>query len=539
MRRLGGGRKLKGNVMLLRPHANATAIEDRPPALDWEAGYVRYRPMLFHALSKLARQGLVARPDDGLDLIHDFFSETWLVIARRFDPSKGKFEPYLYACFLYFARPRLARLLRWHDSLVPLEELAELSDRRTQVEARPHDHDLSAIRRALDLLPEFDREVLLAYVTSGKTSERQLADRFKITRFHLRSSLADALSNVAINLKEPTAFGEIEWAVLSHLSQERRTVKETARALNLTVSEVQAVRARILSRLLNAAKVSPRRTRMASLPVNPEALLMEALVSSADGKTIVPLIRRHAPEIISFLESDKATAFFEKHFQKLDGDRIAMLYETLGLEGGLDPEDRELCESFLVASRAEEKQIGIAFRDLLLPALPIKGTDFDRLFLGAEPISEDRRLIIEKEVSVVNGGAQARALAKFGITPVIVLEACEGISNLAQRYCKAHSVSVGKFVILDNSGKDTSRYKDPVLPRSESIREVMLMTELADKQAEMLFGWISLVGQYIPRLFSGFDAALWGDQLRLHRTDETSANLFEVWSPVPPQEIAA
>src|SRR5471032_2206935 len=101
------GGQAEGTLMLMRSHTKARASGDRLPALDWEAGYIRYRPMLFHALSKLARQGLAARPDDGLDLIHDFFAETWITISGRFEPSKGKFEPYVYGCFLHFARPRL------------------------------------------------------------------------------------------------------------------------------------------------------------------------------------------------------------------------------------------------------------------------------------------------------------------------------------------------------------------------------------------------------------------------------------------------
>ncbi|MBI2738500.1 MAG: hypothetical protein HYX38_18380 [Rhodospirillales bacterium] len=505
------------------------------PDLGWEGGYVRYRPLLFSVLSRLARQGLVVRPDDGLDLIHDFFSETWNSIVRRFDPAKGKFEPYLYACFLHFARPRVIRQMRWQGSLVPLEGLAEISDQRS--EEHDHPHDIASVRRAMSSLPDLERKILLAYVSSNGSSERKLADQFNLTRFRLRSYLADSLSRLAVSLEERTAFDETEWAVLQQLSHEGRTVKETARALNLTAPQVQTVRARVLARLIDAGKASPRRLRMDTN--SPEALLQKALDPATDTDAAAALVQKHAETILSFLESDRADAFFAAHSQDLDSDRIAAIYAALGFDEGRDSADTALCERFLVASREEEASIGTAFSEVLLPALPVYLRNFDAVFRGSEPLPTEDRNRISRETSVVHGGKSAEAMAAYGVTPVVILEACEGIANLARRYCDDRDISVGQFVVLDKSGRDVSRYKSPTLARREAIEEVVLMTELSEKHAERLFDWISRVAEYIPRLFNGFDSALWGDELRLTRTDETWMNFFEMWAPLPPEKVAA
>jgi hypothetical protein len=50
-----------------------TGSQTRAAIPSWGEAYVRYKPLLFSALSKLAARGFTAAPDDAADLVHDFF----------------------------------------------------------------------------------------------------------------------------------------------------------------------------------------------------------------------------------------------------------------------------------------------------------------------------------------------------------------------------------------------------------------------------------------------------------------------------------
>src|ERR1700735_2023701 len=133
--------------------------EQRLPSL--ELAYPRLRTLFFAALGKLARSGFVVSPDDGMDLIHDFFAEAWPGLENHFDPDKGNFESYAYGAFVHFARPRIVRLKRWQNSLIGAERLeAFAGDAGVEVEGP----DQERVRQALAKLPEGEQKILRRYV---------------------------------------------------------------------------------------------------------------------------------------------------------------------------------------------------------------------------------------------------------------------------------------------------------------------------------------------------------------------------------------
>ena len=73
----------------------------------FEQAYSQLMPLFFGALGRLARQGFVVSPADGMDLIHDFFAEAWGGLVAHYDPNKGSFEGYAYVGFVQFSRPRI------------------------------------------------------------------------------------------------------------------------------------------------------------------------------------------------------------------------------------------------------------------------------------------------------------------------------------------------------------------------------------------------------------------------------------------------
>lgn len=102
--------------------------------------------------------------------------------------------------------------------------------------------DIKAVSVAAAKLVPFERELLIAYVSSPATSERDLARRYSLTRYRLRMLLADALAKTAVHLGETSALDDAERSVILALWHEGRTVKEAARVLERPLSEIQAMR---------------------------------------------------------------------------------------------------------------------------------------------------------------------------------------------------------------------------------------------------------------------------------------------------------
>jgi RNA polymerase sigma factor (sigma-70 family) len=226
--------------------------------LDQEAAYLRLRRLLFGALARLARQGFTAPPADALDLIQDFFAEVWPAVSANFDPARGtKLETYVYQAFVHFARPRIAELHRWRNLLVDTVELARISDRLPVAEASESERDLGAVADAIRALPPLHRDVLTAYLASGRPSERAIAEKFSLSRYRLRQTLAEAFARVAIALGERGRISERDWLVARALWEERRTPAEAAGHLGMTSQQIRNARERIGTILVRQLRALP------------------------------------------------------------------------------------------------------------------------------------------------------------------------------------------------------------------------------------------------------------------------------------------
>ncbi|WLB24471.1 sigma-70 family RNA polymerase sigma factor [Bradyrhizobium japonicum] len=527
-----------------------------------EQAYVRYRPLLFSALSRLARHGFTALPHDSLDLIHDFFLEAWEPLTLNYDADKAKFETYLYAAFVRFVRPRIVRLHRWTDALLQPAEFAELDTPITRIEpAGTSLRDIQAIGRALATLAPFERELLRAYVADPGTSERDLAEKFSLTRYRMRLMLADALGKTAVQLGDRDTIDSDERAVANALWRDGRTVKEAARALARTPSDIQALRLRFFEKLAHAIKGGgtdphPPRTDSHADPHTDPPLgrthhmteadhlskakhLLEAALKSSLRGSALDALQKHAEIVVAFLNHPASDEFFERHANALTPDALAGLYSALGSTEPVDPDDAALLEALLETSDQDEQRIGEAFAEVLIPNLPDDFTKFgERIFLGAPRVGKDKLKHLLSETSVIHGGPVAHELAEFGLTPVSIVEASQGIANLARRFCTEHDVKRYGTFILDRAGLTEGYSSQLVLSKERSVAEVQLMCELPAPTAERLFIWLARTAEYATLLFDGFDAELRGDELRLTRTDVPVTNLFARWHK-PPDLIAA
>jgi RNA polymerase sigma factor (sigma-70 family) len=492
----------------------------------------------------LALSGFAAPPDEGLDLIHDFFIEVWSTVKSNYDPNRSKFTTYLYRSFVNFARPRIVRSTRWRDTLLPPEDLGRQIEERDEFAWNGKDtvdsRDLRAVKRALKELPAADRELLRSYLEGHEASERKLARRFLLSRYGLRLKLSDALGQVAVKMSERGSLTDSEWRFALALWKDKRTIREAANIFNRSAAEIQEMRLRLFRQLSNSIHNSGDQSPNAGGSSAHARALLEAVFNPAAGPEAFHALRQHAALVLDFLEQSAGEELLEKHGAHLSVLRLADIYAALGCQQILDEKEVSIRDALLEASETEDSNVGSAFSEVLVPNLPDDLTDFvGRVFLGAPRVESAVYQLLLGDLSVKHGGPKAIDLARFGITPVSVLLGSQGVADVARRFCIAENIRIGQKLILDRGGTREHSRSQPILVRDLSISEVKLVTELPSATAERLFGWLTTVSSYVSQLFGGFDAELMGDELCLRRTDQTVENLYERWFTPPPALAAA
>jgi RNA polymerase sigma factor (sigma-70 family) len=536
---MGSGYGSSGGAIL------ETSANGYAPSPNWEEAYHMYRPLLFGALSKLAGSGFAVPPDEGLDLIHDFFIEAWAAVESNYDPSRSKFTTYLYRSFVNFVRPRIVRSVRWRSTLLPPEDLSRQIEEREEFGRHSvnaaQSPDLWAVKRALEELPAADRELLLCYLEGRETSDRKLARRFLLSRYRLRLKLSDALAQVAVKMSERGSLTDPEWRLALALWQDKRTIREAANMLNRSIGEVQEMRMNLFRHLSNSIHDnSDQGSDAAGGSLAHARVVLEAVLRPAAGAEAFHALRQHAALVLDFLEQPSGEEFFQKHGAHMSVERLSDIYAALGSQEALDDEEVRIRDALLQASEEEDSAIGNAFFEVLLPTLPDRLTNFaGHVFLGAPTIEpEICQKILLTDLSVRRGGPMASDLVRFGITPVTILVGSQGVADLARRFCAAEKIERGQKLILDRGGTRGHSGFLPILARDSSIREVRLVTELPGPTAERLFNWLAAVSGYVSQLFNGFDAQMMGDQLWLQRTDLSVENLYERWFSPPDLAVA-
>jgi RNA polymerase sigma factor (sigma-70 family) len=189
------------------------------------------------------------RPEDGLDLVADFFLSEWTGIAQRYSKQKGTVEGYVATAFLYYAKRRLAKMQNWRNTLRDTKWLSQLPEREPSEEEQTAAEDLDLLERAVANLPSPLRTALLAYVAGSGRHEEELAERLQITRHRLRSRLADAFGRVSVAIGAATEFLPEDREIILLLWRDGRSVAEVARYLAVPASRVQQTRNRVLERL--------------------------------------------------------------------------------------------------------------------------------------------------------------------------------------------------------------------------------------------------------------------------------------------------
>ncbi len=169
---------------------------------DARGDFQSYRRLLWSVLNGLSKRGYFVPPDEGQDVLHDFYLEAWPGLSQRFREEEGEFASYVAGAFYRFARRRVTQLNAWSRRLVALDDIPEIAtDSNNPLHESERAEQLRRLKRAIDSLPGMQRSLLLEYYgANGRPSERSLASNHGMTRHAVRKALVAGLEELARKL---------------------------------------------------------------------------------------------------------------------------------------------------------------------------------------------------------------------------------------------------------------------------------------------------------------------------------------------------
>lgn len=227
-----------------------TEPSSTPWYADWGLAYGNLQPAFLHALGQLAKSGFAARPEEAMDLVHDFFISEYPGLIQRYDARRSRFRTYAIQAFIFFARRRIANMQRWRSTLMDVRELSK----QLRSPAEPHfaHQDVQAITAALDRLPAQQNQILRAYLALDAPSERKVAQQLNLTRYAVREQIADALARLSVAMNEPGKLTSDDWSIAVALWHDKHSVDRIASKMNRAPDDIRTARDRILRTLATA-----------------------------------------------------------------------------------------------------------------------------------------------------------------------------------------------------------------------------------------------------------------------------------------------
>lgn len=507
---------------------------------DVGTAFKRLKPLLFGALSKLARQGFIVSPPDGVDLIHDFLTEEIPGLKQRFDPAKGDFSGYAYQAFIRFARPRIMRLQRFQHSLVSIEDLERLSGGDTKAELELAPDYQQPLEQAIEELPPLEGSVLKTYIGANVPSERLVAKGLGLSRYQVRETLVSALGHVIVQLSRPPDLPERDWKVARALWHDQRTPGEAASYLGMTTHQVRQAQARVTKFLETVLRnVQPTRhytrrnkmtpeARLPRLIIPAQQLLAQVLKARGDSQLLQQL-RDRSEEVLEALEKNDCELVPEDESLSLDPEWLAEVYKALSGDARLTPEEQSFADALFFASEAEECSVGEAFSQVLWPALPDELHNLEIFFSNVPCVSQQRVEELRQQPSVKGGRPYAELLTDYGFTPMTIFHATEAVSSSIERLQDYGMIDDRAPVGLFPTRIEAQGERRDILKVESLITEIRTSTDCGEVSARSLYTWLLRVAQYKPFLFDSFQAQLSGDGVVIQRTDDQFENLFVRW----------
>lgn len=491
---------------------------------DLQHWYSRLTPLFMRAFARMARTSFIARPDDALDLIHDFFLSEWSGVLARFDPSRGKLETYAYGSFMIFARRRIVRLNRWKPTL---SDALELASRLKESKDDLNRIDLLALTEVTDRLPSMSKSVLQMYLQNGG-SERIVADRLRLTRYSVREALVEALGRLTVWLSEHDQLSVDERNVAELLWRHNLSPREVGQRLRLSTDQVQRIRGRIVSGLIE--NISTTENRNPIWRVNMTALELLQKTIAGDRQSLDQLAQ-HSREVFAFLEDhDYVLSPEENHALEVQPELIAEIYDALAGNAKLEEQDEAMLRTTLEIRDSDGTTVGKLFKNSLLRDLPSELVDWNSWFSGLSVISKESLIHLGQRPDVKAASPVSKQIAKYGITPLAVSAATQALRAVARRLAEGGRLRRENSLILALD-PDQARQLENAVPPKELTIEISALAGLQYDVAHALLRWLYELASVRAFLFEGFECRPEVDYLRLNWNDGP-LSLKEQWSAV-------
>lgn len=497
---------------------------------DIDRSYRALRPLFFLALGRLARQGFVISPADGLDLIHDFFAEEWANLKRTYKPAKGNYQAYAYQSFVQFSRPRIVRIQRFQNYRLRPDEVESALTEPVTITPNPEvSYDQQLVRSRIAELPHLEREILAQYVYSD-ASERELAKTYSLSRHRLRELLVEALGRVLVWLDRPDEISATDWRVALALWRDARSIPQSARYLHLTEHQVRAANKRNFEFLTGVLSVyHPHKTlrshEMATKVSFEPRELFKQTIFSPGNEELLELIKQEAQRVLDSLDGPEAMDISEADMISLEPSWVARVYEALATAREVDEIDIPADPGY--AHVEAEFEVGQAYKLSLIPGLPVYLADLPGKWLSNLPeVDDDERADLLATPAACGAEPLSCEMARYGVTPLTVLDATNAVARLLQRYIRSGRLSSDKPLILSHHGVNDGE----VLRAEHLADEVSQVADCREPTARVLLDWSIEVAQMKPLLFNTFTAeTAGGESLALTYTGVKESDLHKRW----------
>lgn len=455
--------------------------------------YTDIQPMLWSALARLGRQGYRTNPDDGLDLVHDFFLEAWRNLTKRYNPTLGKFTSYVYGAFLQFARRRIVEGARWQHHMMTLED-APTEEADSDDYDKYSDIERRVVHSAFRALPSRSREILRQRIILGH-SEREVAALTALSRYAIKKATAESLAGLAVRLDKPRSIDSKDWALVQAIWKDGLTVPAAAQLLHMTTEQAKRSRNRLLEFLSASIEgISPASRLEEDTMSTRLCLLWRLFVEQPRNGDMIGSVRDHWSELLDHVLICDSCSRTSREVTD-----ASQFYEAIAaLLGGVPEEDRSL-DAMLRAQAEDIERTAEAVVDVLLPALPY-------------PLNDLRRFPPD-------------------VSPVTLFMAMEAVSMLLHRFVRRDPSIKATNLYLSSDGVHTQG--ELRLPRATIVQQIHRVAELEQQTADIVFDWIIEAAQRHSRLLLGVDSRpRVGGGVWLRTTPrDANLDLYAHWSP--------
>lgn len=278
--------------------------------------------------------------------------------------------------------------------------------------------------------------------------------------------------------------------------------------------------------------------------INPKALLVKVL-STPDDENALKQVAAHRKDVLHYLESAEADETLDLLDREPKPAWVARVFETLAGPVTVPDEEKAIIDALFSATKGREQELGMIFRTVLLPSLPVDLLRFDYWFHGVSVIDDKlhsyliNRPVVKAALSDENlenpkDPIHSRVMdfvfdqVKHGLTPLTLFYAIESVSGLIEEAIFNRELSEDAEFRLIYEASSLSAQPHP-LSAEALLEEIEERCNCARVVAQGLLIWLIEVARYKPLLFRWFASSPLKNGVSLSFTGQSNRNLYERW----------